>query len=195
MIKKKMLKTNKFVIDVENFSEKLIVKESNMHWNTPPKYIEPIEKFFDGNVALDPCSNEYSMINASTKYSLPDQDGLKSSWNFPTIFVNPPYGSDRERNTSIRNWIAKCAFANRKYNSEVLALIPVAPNTRHWKEYVFPTATAICFLYDSRPKFYLDGVEHKKGAPMACVMVYWGNDVEKFKETFSKYGNVLRTNK
>lgn len=194
MIKKKMLKSKKIVIDVENFSEKLIVKESTTHWNTPPKYISAIETFFDGKIDLDPCSNEHSQINAGTKYSLPDQDGLKSSWNFPTIFVNPPYGPDRERKTSIRNWISKCAFANKKYNSEVLALIPVAPNTRHWKEYVFPTAKAICFLSDTRPKFWLDGIEYKKGAPMACVMVYWGDNFEKFKEVFSEYGNVLRAN-
>jgi hypothetical protein len=33
----------------------------------------------------------------------PDTLDLKEDWNFPTIYINPPYGSDRERKTTIKN--------------------------------------------------------------------------------------------
>jgi hypothetical protein len=46
----------------------------NKSWNTPPKYIKLIEEFL-GKIELDPCSNEFSMVNANIKYILPT-DGL-----------------------------------------------------------------------------------------------------------------------
>lgn len=167
------------------------VNSTSVDWNTPPKYVDPINKFFNNNISLDPCSNKHSLINAKTKYMLPENDGLKSSWNFPTIFVNPPYGRDMESKTSIKNWIAKCAEANANYDSEVLALIPVAPNTNHWN-IIFDSAMAICFLKDKRLRFYKDGEEYKKGSPQAIAIVYWGNDYKKFRSVFSAYGKVLK---
>ena len=52
-------------------------------WNTPPKYIKLIYEMF-GEVDLDPCSNEYSMLNAKVKFILP-VDGLKEEWNYNKI--------------------------------------------------------------------------------------------------------------
>jgi hypothetical protein len=160
-------------------------------WCTPPKYVEAIRRFFSGTIALDPCSNEHSIVGADTEYSLPETDGLTASWNFPTVFVNPPYGSDRERNTTIRDWLKKCAEANARYGAEVLALVPVATNTRHWKLYVWGAATAVAFLYDTRLKFLVDGRDGGKGAPMSCAMVYWGPRYDDFEMTFIRFGAVV----
>ena len=161
------------------------------NWCTPPKYVEVITRFFDGCIELDPCSNEWSCVNAVTSYSLPKQDGLREKWNFKKIFVNPPYGADRERGTTIKDWLRKCYQAHKLYKSEVIALIPVATNTSHWKEYIFGKAASICFLYDTRLRFMIEGELDNKGAPMACAMVYWGSNVEKFIELFSPFGATL----
>ena len=161
-------------------------------WGTPPKYVKAVKDFFGGYISLDPCSNDHSIVNAEKEYRLPENDGLKESWNYPKIYVNPPYGKDRERGTGIKNWLEKCSSANSQFNSEVLALIPVATNTSHWKEFIFPKATSVCFLSDTRLKFLENGKDKVKGAPMACCMVYWGNDSEKFFEVFSEYGAVVR---
>ncbi|WP_296305017.1 DNA N-6-adenine-methyltransferase [uncultured Desulfovibrio sp.] len=166
-------------------------KQRSKHWCTPPKYIEAIELFFSGIIDLDPCSNEYSLVNSRIRYALPERDGLHESWNYKNIFVNPPYGADTIRKTTIKHWIYKCEEANRIYNSEVLALVPVATNTRHWKDYIFGKASCICFLYDTRLKFYIDGMSDDKGAPMSCAMVYWGINIKKFIHIFSKYGAAL----
>ena len=164
------------------------INADSHHWCTPPKYVEAIRQFL-GEIALDPCSNEYSTVQAGVEYALPEKDGLNESWNFSTIYFNPPYGIDKASGTSIQNWIRKCAEANSEFGSEVLALIPVAVNTRHWKRYIFPEATAVCFLADTRLKF-VNG-ENDKGAPMACAMVYWGKDFNKFFEMFSNFGAVV----
>lgn len=167
------------------------VNTSSQSWCTPPKYIEAIKVFWGGKIDLDPCSNEYSMVKAVTEFRLPETDGLMADWDYPTIYVNPPYGSDRVRGTSIKNWLAKCAFSHEEYNAEVIALVPVATNTTHWKKYIFGAADAICFLADTRLRFYECGVENEKGAPMACCLIYWGNESKRFVKHFLQYGAAV----
>jgi hypothetical protein len=163
----------------------------SQHWCTPPKYVEAVRRFFGGSIALDPCSNRHSIVKADVEYALPTADGLAASWDHRTIFVNPPYGSDRERGTTIRDWLRKCAEARRRYSAEVLALVPVATNTRHWKLYVWGAATAVAFLYDTRLRFLVDGKDGGKGAPMSCAMVYWGRDYQRFERVFLRFGAVV----
>lgn len=160
-------------------------------WCTPPKYVAAVRRVFGGSIALDPCSNDHSVVAAEHEYRLPEVDGLRASWDYPTIYMNPPYGADRQRGTTIRDWLRKCAEAHSKYGSEVLALVPVATNTRHWKAHVFGAATAVAFLYDTRLKFLVDGKDGGKGAPMACAMVYWGSDYERFEGVFVRFGAVV----
>lgn len=160
-------------------------------WGTPEKYVNAVRRVFGGQIALDPCANHYSIVNAKTEYRLPWQDGLKESWDFSTIYVNPPYGADKERNTTIKHWLFRCAQAHKKYGAEVLALIPVATNTRHWKEYVWGRATAVCFLYDTRLRFLVMGKDRGKGAHMSCAMVYWGKNYDRFHSVFLEFGAVV----
>ena len=158
-------------------------------WNTPPKYVDPIKRFL-GDVELDPCSNDTSMIGARVEYILPT-DGLNESWDYKTIFVNPPYGRNVEKKTSIYNWIEKGVEAN-KNGSEILYLIPVATNTRHFKDLIFKNGEGICFLADTRLRFWNEGKEDKKGAPMACCIVYFGNDYDRFFKIFKEYGQCFQ---
>lgn len=167
------------------------VNSNSLSWGTPLKYVNAVRDFFGGEITLDPCSNEYSIVNAKVEFTLPETDGLKEEWNYPKIYVNPPYGADRERGTRIKNWLAKCAISFKKYDVEVLALVPVATNTRHWKQCVFGEAKAVCFLYDTRLKFLENGRDIGKGAPMACAIVYWGNNYKRFFEIFMNFGAVV----
>ena len=163
----------------------------SQNWCTPPKYVDAIRRFFSGSIALDPCSNRFSIVKAGVEYCLPETNGLAASWDYPTIYVNPPYGSDRERGTTIRDWLRKCAEARSKHGAEVLALVPVATNTRHWKQFVFGAATAVAFLYDTRLRFLVDGKDGGKGAPMSCAMIYWGPQYQRFEKVFLRFGAVV----
>lgn len=161
-------------------------------WGTPEVYVGAVRKMFDGSVSLDPCSGPHSIVGAETEWMPPEHDGLRAEWNYPTIYVNPPYGADRESGTRIIDWLKKCADAADEHGSEVLALVPVATNTAHWKLYVFGRAAAVCFLYDTRLRFLVDGRRGGKGAPMACAMVYWGGgSVQRFRDVFGRYGAVV----
>jgi hypothetical protein len=163
----------------------------SQNWGTPEKYVDAVREFFGGRIDLDPCSNEYSIVHAKTEYRLPEKDGLLENWRFPTIYVNPPYGIDKERGTSIKKWLRKCAAAHRDHGSEVLALVPVATNTGHWKKYVFGQAAGVCFLYDTRLKFLVNGQNGGKGAPMSCAMIYWGRDFDRFFAVFRRFGAAV----
>ena len=163
----------------------------SQNWCTPSKYVDAIRDLFDGEIHLDPCSNKYSIVSAKVEYTLPEIDGLKVSWNFPTVFVNPPYGRDKVTKTSIKDWLRKCHESHEIHKAEVLALVPVATNTSHWKKYVFGTAAAVSFLYDTRLKFLVNGKNGGKGAPMSCAMVYWGRRYEQFENIFIRFGAVV----
>jgi hypothetical protein len=167
------------------------VNTLSQSWCTPHKYVNAIKAFWNGEIELDPCSNDYSIVHANLEFKLPQTDGLKQDWNYSTVYVNPPYGSDRSRGTTIKDWLAKCAITYSKYNNEIIALIPVAPNTTHWKKFIFGQACAICFLYDTRLRFLVDGVDSGKGAPMACCLVYWGKRISSFFNHFAEYGAVV----
>jgi len=153
------------------------VNTNSTDWNTPPKYVDAVKKVL-GNIEFDPCSNDLSIVDANVELQ---QGGIEDDWNkYKTIFVNPPYGR------GIAQWLKKCSGVN----SEVIALIPVATNTRHWKESVF-TADIICFLADTRLRFMINGNTENKGASMACCMVYWGKNKSRFVEIFNKFGTCV----
>jgi hypothetical protein len=167
------------------------VISANKDWCTPPNYVEAVRKCFGGKIHLDPCSNPFSVVRAAVEYRLPDDDGLRKSWDFPTIYVNPPYGADREMRTTIKHWLRRCAEAFSDHGAEVLALVPVATNTAHWKLYVWSAATAVAFLYDTRLKFLVNGAGGGKGAPMSCAMIYWGRHYKSFLDVFTAFGAVI----
>lgn len=167
------------------------VNPQSVHWCTPRKYVDAVRAAFGGTIDLDPCSNQWSIVDARVSYALPAKDGLQESWNFPTIYVNPPYGADKGRRTTIKNWLYKCAHAHDNYGADVLALVPVATNTRHWKDYVWGKAAMACFLYDTRLRFLVEGRDAGKGAPMSCAMIYWGDSVRSFERVFGAFGAVV----
>lgn len=167
------------------------VNSQSQHWCTPPKYVDAVKRVFGGEIELDPCSNKDSIVNAKTEYRLPETDGLHQEWDFKTIYMNPPYGADRERGTTIKDWLSKCSYTHKVYESEIIALVPVATNTTHWKQFVFGEADAVCFLYDTRLRFLVDGSTDNKGAPMACAMIYWGDNISSFETVFQEFGAVV----
>ncbi|RRD36690.1 N-6 DNA methylase [Leucobacter sp. OH2974_COT-288] len=159
-------------------------------WGTPRNIVEAVRNAFDGDIELDPCSNEWSIVGARREFRLPLVDGLEADWDAKTIYVNPPYGSDPIRGTRIIHWFKKIDLAY-KAGSEVITLVPVATNTKHWKEFVYPSATAICFLYEPRVKFLIQGVADKKGAPMSCALIYYGANLERFASAVRHLGAVI----
>ena len=69
-----------------------IADAGNLDWCTPDWILELVRKVFNRPIDLDPCWNPNAHTNAVQSYTLPTNDGLADTWDFPTVFVNPPYG-------------------------------------------------------------------------------------------------------
>lgn len=158
-------------------------------WLTPEYLLEKVREVFEGQIYLDPCGNSLSKVGAKITF-YESQNGLTEEWNYPTIFVNPPYGR-AENKTSIKNWIRKCEESYRKYGNQIIALVPVATNTSHWKNYVFQSCKAIGFIKEPRIKFLTCNENLNKGAPMACAFIYWGTYPDLFSDVMSGITNVV----
>lgn len=61
------------------------VNTLSQEWCTPQKYVAAVKIFFGGEIELDPCSNQNSIVHAKVEYMLPEKDGLKENWNFHKI--------------------------------------------------------------------------------------------------------------
>lgn len=136
------------------------------------------------------------------------------------IYVNPPYGRTfldartntamsakqyREalklnpdlkncgRSSTIQTWIQKCFNAHKFHGRSVMALIPAAVDTQHWHRYIFGH-TSVCF-FRGRVRFDLppdaSPEDQKKNAPpMGTALIYWGAEVNKFRQIFGTRGYV-----
>jgi len=82
---------------------------------TPEYILGPIRDMWAGDIDLDPCTEEENPTRAKAFYCLPD-DGCVLSWDYPTVFCNPPYGETRGR------WVDRCIEEGKK--RKVLLLIP-----------------------------------------------------------------------
>lgn len=189
----------------------------NHSWCTPEWILAACRAVFHvKQIDLDPCSNAVSIVNAKTEWRLTDGvNGLERDWSpFSSIFVNPPYGqahlhgtecrewdpatqgswgqADRivrqqYHTTSINDWIKKCA----QYK-EVIALVPVTPETAAWKQYVWGTASAICFV--GKRISFIDpttGRLAKQGFPKPHALIYWGEHYTQFQPVMREIGTVI----
>ncbi len=163
-------------------------------WNTPKKYIDAIIKFF-GEIDLDPSTNCNSLVPAKTKFILPT-DGLQEDWSiYKRIYINPPFGRDSIRKTTIKNWVEKAFNTNFEYGNEILILIPSATNTSHFQKIIFKIKNGgIVFLNDTRLRF-LDSNnsnnEDKKGSPIGMTIIYFGKLYKNFENVFKQYGKCF----
>ncbi len=56
---------------------------------TPETILGPVREMFGGDIDLDPCTDEENWVRAKAFYS-PPEDGCSLSWDYPTVFCNPP---------------------------------------------------------------------------------------------------------
>jgi DNA N-6-adenine-methyltransferase (Dam) len=146
-------------------------------WYTPPHIVQLAVDFFD-EIDLDPCSNSHEAPNvpAGQVYTEED-DGLAQPW-FGRVWLNPPYGD------AIGAWVKKLHDDYQSGAIEAaIALLPGRIDTT-WFDYVMPYA--ICRIR-GRLKF----VGADNSAPFPSVLVYYGDEIERFKEMTAGLGQVL----
>src|SRR5690606_37002574 len=116
---------------------------ASAHWCTPEEVLNLV--YTVGDIALDPCSNDHSIV-VSKRFNTPEQEnGLALEWSAIAqeaggglVFVNPPYGRE------ISKWVKKCVIESAR-GAEIIALVGARTETKWFQEWIFPTAQSVCF--------------------------------------------------
>lgn len=131
-------------------------KMKNDEWLTPPEILKPLGQF-----DLDPCAPLVRPWDTAKCHYSKHDNGLSQPW-IGRVWLNPPFG----RMASL--WLDKLVD-----HGNGIALIPARTETLMFSEYVWPKASAICFI-KGRPHFhYVDGTRasFNSGAPI-CLVAY-----------------------
>ena len=147
-------------------------------WYTPPSIVELIIQVL-GEINLDPCADDGRHIPAGQHYTFAD-NGLEQPW-CGKVYMNPPYSHPGV-------WMKKLQLEFETGNvDEAIALVPAATDT-NWLSPVLKTQP-VCF-WKGRIKFLGQDYKPKSSARQSHVLVYWGNNCQKFREVFEDYGVV-----
>ena len=149
-------------------------------WNTPDVVLELARQM--GPIALDPCSNETSIVGATVEWRLErDGDSLMRPWPATgMVWVNPPYGR------SVGLWTSRCRDYAWVSGGEAIALVPARTDTTWWhRDCVPPKSDAVCFW-----KGRLTFLGAPASAPFPSALVYWGPRRFKFRDVFQGSGAI-----
>ena len=150
------------------------------HWNTPRWLARELTSFF-GQLGLDPCSNETSIVKSAHRYTERD-NGLTAPWSdVESVFVNPPYSCSQSG-----KWIGK-ALSERAIDPrlEIVLLLPSTTGTP-WFINGASQANAICFL---KGRLHFLGAKFR--ATFASVLVYLGRRPSEFADHFCLFGTTM----
>ncbi|MGB3756514.1 MAG: DNA N-6-adenine-methyltransferase [Rivularia sp. (in: cyanobacteria)] len=165
----------------QKFTSTQISKRSNKKsdcWYTPLHIIKLVVQVL-GAIDLDPCADDGKHIKAAQHYTFND-DGLTKPWH-GRVYMNPPYSSPGL-------WMKKlqAEFESGKVK-EAIALVPAATDT-NWLSPLLKTQL-VCF-WKGRIKFLGEDYQPLRSARQSHVLVYWGENSEKFKGVFESHGFV-----
>lgn len=134
---------------------------------TPPWLLERVTAFL-GQGWYDPCPASYGKS--------PAVNGLAVSWA-GRVYCNPPY-------SRMAPWVSK--FLSEPF-TEGLLLVPAYTDVRWFQPlYAYP----LLFLRGRLRFVAMDGTANGN-SPFGSVMVYRGERIDHFAQTFSDYGCVL----
>ena len=152
-------------------------------WLTPQVIIDKVLEVFSAEIDLDPAAEDithardlFFNVPAIEHYSK-ELNGLAQPWN-GRVYLNPPYGK------VIIVWVEKMIAEYENGNmTEGIALLPARTDTK-WFHLLnrFPR----CFI---RGRLRFSG--HENGAPFPSMVVYFGEDQERFAEAFEEIGAIF----
>jgi DNA N-6-adenine-methyltransferase (Dam) len=160
----------------------VITSSESNEWYTPSDLVERIRKTL-GVISLDPASHPVpqAWIRAEHYFTKAD-DGLSRPWH-GHVFLNPPYGR------SASKWAAKLIKEYESKRVKQAILLIGAKQGYVWFEKIW-RAYPVCSL-EKRVRFVNQEGEQNGQAKLATTLVYFGQDVERFRETFSDIGRVI----
>lgn len=155
-----------------------LMTSATSEWLTPQHIIERVIACM-GAIDLDPCSNSntHPHVPAREHFSKAE-NGLTRRWA-GRVYMNPPYGDE------IKEWVERllsCYIAGDV--QEAIALLPARTDTA-WLAPLWDYP--LCFVR-GRLRF----VGASNSAPFPSVIVYFGEDPDRFVYHFGDLGRITR---
>ncbi|NJM11480.1 MAG: adenine methyltransferase [Synechococcaceae cyanobacterium SM1_2_3] len=152
-------------------------------WYTPPPYLEAARKVMRG-IDLDPASHDLAQeaVKAAHYFTL-ENNGLNQPWH-GRVWLNPPYSMP-----AIQQFIYKLLAEYQDGNVEqAICLVNNATDTS-WFHALIDQAVAVCFT-KGRIRFY-SPIRTGESPRQGQAFFYFGDDPDRFAETFSAFGAIL----
>lgn len=150
-------------------------------WYTPPEYIEAARNVM-GSIDVDPASSDIAndVIKAHKYYTI-EMDGLHREWS-GNVWLNPPYAQPL-----ISQFISKLISELQSSNTKKAIVLVNNATETNWFQSLAIEAVSVCFP-KGRVRFWNPD---KVSAPLqGQAILYFGNDIKKFREEFGKFGLV-----
>ena len=156
-------------------------EQAGDHFGTPVEVLAIVEQM--GPIALDPCSNRWSIVRARVALDgSPGQDGLSADWHAlargGVVYVNPPYGRGK-----MRQWARK-VLAEAKAGTEIIVLTKGDFSVKWWGT-LLGAADALCYWSE---RIAFRGSD--SGAKFPSAAWYFGHRPHLFAHVFSQVGDV-----
>jgi ParB family chromosome partitioning protein len=151
-------------------------------WFTPPEYIAAAREVM-GGIDLDPASHtEAQRIVQALRFYSAENDGLVREWH-GRVWLNPPYAQPL-----IAQFISKLVreFEDGGVSQAILLTHNYTDTT--WFHNAEASAALLCF---TRGRIRFIDIDGALCAPtQGQAFFYFGHEVEKFRDVFSRFGFV-----
>ncbi|MCK9577035.1 MAG: ParB N-terminal domain-containing protein [Clostridia bacterium] len=150
-------------------------------WYTPKIYMDAVREVI-GDIELDPYSDEIanSNVNAKNYYTI-DNPAETKEWKCKTLWMNPPYTA-----AIMKPAVNKFVSEYRKYNFNAIVITNNATETQ-WFNTLVTNSKCFCFT-NHRIAFETYDGKNESNNTRGQVFFYFGNNIEKFKHAFNKFG-------
>lgn len=154
----------------------------NVEWFTPTEIIEAARRTM-GRIDLDPASNSLANLRVKAEvYYAKEHDGLSKSW-LGCVWLNPPFS--RIENPK---WVDKLESEYEDIgNVHQACCITFACTSEAWFQPLLKRPQ--CFL-SPRTNYYTPAGQKVAGVTKGSVVTYYGPNVDRFAEEFSKLGTI-----
>ena len=154
----------------------------DLDYLTPPRVLDPVKRYFGGQIPLDPATTADNPTCAKMWYSPDQYDGLLQPWGLEGVYVNPPYGK------RIREWVETIYLKSGE--RPILALLPVTRTEQGYFQRLMSRADAVCWIR-KRVSFIRPSTGEKaKGNPHASALWGFNVNLKRFISSFDELGLV-----
>lgn len=148
---------------------------------TPDWVLDIVKRSLGGIIDLDPCADPQRRVPARRHFTITD-DGLAEPWH-GTVFLNPPYSDTTAWLKHLHLYIETGSVA------AAIALLPVSVLGNKGAAPIIRDACSAYTVLEGRLTFLDEDYKPHKGAlAMSSVLLYFGDNPDRFLQLTMPYG-------